>query len=119
MATRAVGEEVHPHYHGAPPHPPAPVGVGGGPPHGHVPPEYVYLTGEEHGATEEQQQQQQQQPDDLILELHEADVLCGRGAPTTYHAGNHFFKELVAKYQPTYIASRRSDKPQIAAQIVK
>jgi len=55
---------------------------------------------------------------DLIYDIRENDVLCGRGAPTTYHPGNQFFKDLVTKYQPTYIASRRSDKPQIATQIV-
>jgi len=55
----------------------------------------------------------------LIYDIRENDVLCGRGAPTTYHPGNQYFKELVAKYQPTYIASRRSDKPQIASQIVE
>jgi hypothetical protein len=47
------------------------------------------------------------------------DVLCGRGAPTNWHPGNQVFKQLVEKYQPSYVASRRSDKPEIAMQLVE
>lgn len=47
------------------------------------------------------------------------DVLCGRGAPTHLHVGNQYFRDLVAKYQSLYLASRRADKPQIAMKVVR
>ena len=55
---------------------------------------------------------------DPIFDLRNDDVLCGRGAPTNYHQGNQLFRELVAKYQSGYLASRRSEKPEIAMKIV-
>ena len=56
---------------------------------------------------------------ELVYDLRDQDVLCGRGAPTNFHPGNQLFRELVAKFQSAYLASRRSDKPEIATQIVK
>lgn len=46
------------------------------------------------------------------------DVLCGRGAPTNYHPGNEYFRDLVKEYQNTYLASKRADKPFVASHIV-
>lgn len=46
------------------------------------------------------------------------DVLCGRGAPTNYHPGNEYFRELVKQYQNQYLASKRADKPFVASHIV-
>ena len=41
-----------------------------------------------------------------------------RGAPTNYHPGNEYFRELVKQYQNTYLASKRADKPFVASHIV-
>jgi hypothetical protein len=46
------------------------------------------------------------------------DVLCGRGVPSKYHAGNHYFQFLIDSYQSQYIAARRCDKPLIAFYVV-
>lgn len=111
----------HPYYHGysaaMPPHHPS------YPPHHHhhypsyatpsapsYPPAVAANTSMDDGAEE---------LGELVYNLQENDVLCGRGAPTTYHPGNQYFKELVNKWQPKYIASRRSEKPQIATKIVE
>jgi hypothetical protein len=50
----------------------------------------------------------------IIWELGEYDVLCGRGAPTSYHSGNAFLRQIVLEYQTVYLCSKRSDKPAIA-----
>jgi hypothetical protein len=55
---------------------------------------------------------------DLIYEIRESDVLCGRGAPSQYQTGNKFFRETVERFQSSYIAARRIDKPEIATHIV-
>lgn len=41
-----------------------------------------------------------------------------RGAPTNYHPGNEFFRDLVKEYQSTYLTSKRADKPFVASHIV-
>lgn len=55
---------------------------------------------------------------EYIYEVNENDVLCGRGAPSQYQAGNKFFREIVERFQSSYIAARRIDKPEIATHIV-
>jgi len=55
---------------------------------------------------------------DLIYEIREADVLCGRGAPSHHHQGNNLFRSLVNQYQSSYLAARRINKPEIATHIV-
>jgi hypothetical protein len=55
---------------------------------------------------------------DLIYDVRENDVLCGRGAPSQFQAGNRFFREIVERFQSSYIAARRIDKPEIAIHIV-
>jgi hypothetical protein len=55
---------------------------------------------------------------ELIYEVRESDVLCGRGAPSQYQEGNKFFRDIVERFQSSYIAARRIDKPEIATHIV-
>lgn len=55
---------------------------------------------------------------EYIYEVRENDVLCGRGAPSQYQAGNKFFRDIVERFQSSYIAARRIDKPEIATHIV-
>lgn len=57
--------------------------------------------------------------EELIYEIHDADVLCGRGAPTHRHAGNQYFRSLVDRFQSSYLAARRVEKPEIASQLVE
>jgi hypothetical protein len=65
------------------------------------------------------QQQPFHHPAPFVYDLREADVLCGRGAPSNFHGGNRIFKDLVVHYQSSYLAARRHDKPDIAAAIVQ
>jgi len=58
------------------------------------------------------------QDDALIYEVSDSDVLCGRGAPTTWHPGNQWFRHLVDQYQHQYLAAKRIDKPEIATLVV-
>lgn len=55
---------------------------------------------------------------ELIYDINDHDVLCGRGAPTSWHPGNQFFRLLVDKYQGQYLAAKRMDKPEIAMHVV-
>lgn len=32
---------------------------------------------------------------EYIVQVTEVDVLCGRGAPTSYHPGNKYFRQLI------------------------
>jgi hypothetical protein len=54
----------------------------------------------------------------LVYDINDHDVLCGRGAPTSWHPGNQFFRLLVDKYQGQYLAAKRMDKPEIAMHVV-
>lgn len=55
---------------------------------------------------------------ELVYDINDHDVLCGRGAPTSWHPGNQFFRLLVDKYQGQYLAAKRMDKPEIAMLVV-
>lgn len=55
---------------------------------------------------------------DLIQDVSNRDVLCGRGAPTNHHEGNVHFRQVVARFQSQYLAARRSDKPEIAMKVL-
>jgi len=57
-------------------------------------------------------------PSDVITEVMESDVLCGRGGETNHHPGNVKYRLLVKQFQPLYIISKRRDKPRIAEKIV-
>lgn len=57
-------------------------------------------------------------PSEIITQILEHDVLCGRGGETNHHTGNIKYRQLVKRYQPLYIASKRRDKPRIAQTIV-
>lgn len=50
--------------------------------------------------------------------LREIDIVCGRGAPTNFHAGNEHFRNLVSEYITAYFCAKRSDKPQIAMKVL-
>lgn len=55
----------------------------------------------------------------VITEPHPIDVIMGRGAPSTDHAGNVFFRELVKERRSDYVnAKRRKDKQVIANEII-
>jgi hypothetical protein len=58
-------------------------------------------------------------PSEIITQILEHDVLCGRGGETNHHTGNIKYRQLVKCYQPLYIASKRRDKPRIAQTIVQ
>lgn len=68
--------------------------------------EYAYDSPQASGSSEE------------VSQVGPNDVLCGRGAPTNYHPGNEFFRDLVKQYQSNYLASKRADKPFVATHIV-
>jgi hypothetical protein len=56
---------------------------------------------------------------DVISRVLENDVLCGRGGETNHHSGNIQYRQLVKVSQPSYIDSKRRDKPKIAEKIVR
>ena len=53
------------------------------------------------------------------IEINLNDVLCGRGGETNQHPGNVYYRTLVKARQVAYLQARRSDKPRIAASVVK
>lgn len=53
------------------------------------------------------------------IEINLNDVLCGRGGETNQHPGNVYYRTLVKARQMAYLQARRSDKPRIAASVVK
>ena len=57
-------------------------------------------------------------PTEVITQVEEADVLCGRGGETNNHPGNIQYRNLVKQYQRLYLKAKRRDKPKIARQIV-
>jgi hypothetical protein len=111
-------QQYNPHSHipytQVPPQPPLPPPIQRTrtPPPPHV--IYVHPTSPSKSSTKSQDPS----TSDLIYEVRENDVLCGRGAPSQYQAGNRFFREIVERFQSSYIAARRIDKPEIATHIV-
>lgn len=57
-------------------------------------------------------------PDQVIEQIQENDVLCGRGGETNNNVGNIRYRELVKHYQAHYLKAKRRDKPKIARCIV-
>jgi len=49
----------------------------------------------------------------------ENDILCGRGGGTNAHSGNIKFRKLVATHKLRYLAASKSDKPNVARDVVK
>jgi hypothetical protein len=84
-------------------HPPTHTSYPAPPPVVYVPPTHQYHHHKDH---------------DVIQEVRDEDVLCGRGAPSSWHNGNRQFRQVVSYYQPAYLAARRADKPDIAMRIV-
>eukprot|EP00984_Skeletonema_dohrnii_P021333 scaffold10641_cov75-Skeletonema_dohrnii-CCMP3373.AAC.1 len=54
-----------------------------------------------------------------ILNPGENDILCGRGGGTNAHSGNIKFRKLVAAHKLRYLAASKSDKPNVARDVVK
>jgi hypothetical protein len=54
-----------------------------------------------------------------IIELQGYDIVCGRGAPSSFQHANQIFRELVADYQTLYLCSKRGDKPKIAMAVLE
>ena len=54
----------------------------------------------------------------ITSEVHEKDVMCGRGGKTNTFVGNLRFRELVKSLQPKYLICRRREKPLLAKYIV-
>lgn len=52
-------------------------------------------------------------------EIHDDDVLCGRGGGTNSQIGNRRYRQLVQDSQPTYLKAKRKDKPLMAKQLVR
>jgi hypothetical protein len=102
----------HPHHYGAPP--PLPPHAMHGPPAARSrtppPPNVIYVHPSPPALSKTSPE--------LIYQLRDTDVLCGRGAPSQFHIGNKYFRDLVEKFQSSYIAARRIDKPEIATHIV-
>ena len=53
-----------------------------------------------------------------ITDIHENDVLCGRGAGITKHTGNKRWRTLIQDNQQKYIALPRNQRPVISESIV-
>jgi hypothetical protein len=51
-------------------------------------------------------------------QLRPYDIVCGRGAPTSFHYGNRMFRDLVKNYETSYMYAKRSDKPRIAMKLL-
>jgi hypothetical protein len=101
-----------PSYSQFPPLPPPPIQRSRTPP----PPHVIYVHPSSPGNI--LQNSLETHVTEYIYEVRENDVLCGRGAPSQYQAGNKFFREIVERFQSSYIAARRIDKPEIATHIV-
>eukprot|EP00986_Skeletonema_menzelii_P012203 scaffold6619_cov146-Skeletonema_menzelii.AAC.9 len=63
--------------------------------------------------------QQSNYPLTNILNPGENDILCGRGGGTNAHSGNIKFRKLVAAHKLRYLAASKSDKPNVARDVVK
>ncbi|KAL7451429.1 hypothetical protein ACHAWC_003267 [Mediolabrus comicus] len=55
----------------------------------------------------------------IIQQPGENDILCGRGGGTNAHSGNIKFRKLVAAHKLRYLAASKSDKPNVARDVVK
>ena len=55
----------------------------------------------------------------MIQQPGENDILCGRGGGTNAHSGNIKFRKLVAAHKLRYLAASKSDKPNVARDVVK
>ena len=53
------------------------------------------------------------------VHLRDSDIVCGRGAPTLVHPGNHAYRELIKKHEAAYLCCKRTDKPVIASKVLE
>jgi len=51
-------------------------------------------------------------------EIHENDIILGRGGALYKHAGNQFLRDLATKLAPTYIRSSKADKSKLSRKMV-
>ncbi|CAJ1961187.1 unnamed protein product [Cylindrotheca closterium] len=58
-------------------------------------------------------------PSNIVFELGQNDIVCGRGAPSNLHEGNQMFRELAEEHQASYLCSKRADKPKIAMLVME
>lgn len=58
-------------------------------------------------------------PSTNILHPGGNDILCGRGGGTNAHPGNIKFRKLVAAHKLRYLAAPKSDKPNVAREVVR
>ena len=54
-----------------------------------------------------------------IKEVHEHDVMYGRGGGTNHHPGNKRYRKMVEDRKLEYVNSKRLDKPLVALEIIK
>jgi len=54
----------------------------------------------------------------VITDITDSDVLCGRGVRTNNHKGNHYFRYLIDNYREEYFSARKQRKTQISRCIV-
>mmetsp|Transcript_26091 Transcript_26091/g.61972 ORF Transcript_26091/g.61972 Transcript_26091/m.61972 type:complete len:808 (+) Transcript_26091:275-2698(+) len=54
-----------------------------------------------------------------IKEVHDHDVMYGRGGGTNHHPGNKRYRKMVEDRKLEYVNSKRLDKPLVALEIIK
>ena len=54
-----------------------------------------------------------------IKEVHDNDVMYGRGGGTNHHPGNKRYRKMVEERKLVYVNSKRLDKPLVALEIIK
>ncbi|GFH43837.1 hypothetical protein CTEN210_00310 [Chaetoceros tenuissimus] len=52
-------------------------------------------------------------------DIHEHDVLCGRGGSVGAHPGNKYFQKLVKERKQRYLNSRKLEKKSVATEVVE
>ena len=53
-----------------------------------------------------------------ITDIHDHDVLCGRGNNINSHQGNQFFRKLVKQIRVEYVATPKQEKADFAKLVV-
>jgi len=82
------------------------------------PSRYPYSMHATHFRPVEHVQQGEPKSSEIIEEINENDVICGRGGAANTHIGNRSFREFVKKHQARYLKSKKKDKPEVAEFIV-
>eukprot|EP00566_Odontella_aurita_P024863 CAMPEP_0113580082 /NCGR_PEP_ID=MMETSP0015_2-20120614/30456_1 /TAXON_ID=2838 /ORGANISM="Odontella" /LENGTH=110 /DNA_ID=CAMNT_0000484193 /DNA_START=266 /DNA_END=594 /DNA_ORIENTATION=- /assembly_acc=CAM_ASM_000160 len=53
-----------------------------------------------------------------VVDLHDADVLCGRGGAALRHSGNRTYRQLVNMNKPLYSTCLKAEKLKISRSVV-